>query len=503
MAKSGERSMTDTTTGSGAAAGTAAKIPTALIDMHCHVFNASDLPATTFLYRVATERHSGDPDVTALLIGLIVSLLEGNAPTAAEELDDIRHGRPTKNAAAAVAAAMAGKASGLLDWLKLFGNPRRDLVAQLASFYTNTQHHCELITPALVDYDTWLDNPENDGRRLTDQVAVMGAIAKLPGKPRVHGYVGFDPIRAILADHDFNPAGGTVREPIHPLKLVQEAVTEHGFLGVKLYPPMGFRAWNNGKGDITFSSIVKKYVAVALNKPDNTIKDQDLGERIDAELKKLYRYCADQGVPILAHAYNSNQAEDCTGWRASPQYWGEVIDKFSTPEKPLRLCLGHFGSFSAHTKFPTCTDAFGAKAWEIIIGSILASPKAPYVFADVSYLSEVLDQSDGWQARRKAMRDQFKSFIAKNDPAAEHICYGSDWIMLGREAGHARYHVALGDFLRNDVQLNAAQLNNIYFGNATRFLGLQPGDQNRERLDKFYQNNNIQQHFPKIDPLVG
>jgi hypothetical protein len=53
------------------------------------------------------------------------------------------------------------------------------------------------------------------------------------------------------------------------------------------------------------------------------------------------------------------------------------------------------------------------------------------------------------------------------------------------------------------VQLNAAQLNNIYFGNATRFLGLQPGDQNRERLDKFYQNNNIQQHFPKIDPLVG
>jgi predicted TIM-barrel fold metal-dependent hydrolase len=490
-------STQDGTIGSGAAAGTAAKIPTALIDMHCHVFNGADLPASNFLRRVIAQSHSANADAGTLGLGALISLVVGNAPTAAKELADIAGGHPTPDASAAVASA--GADSGLLDWLKLFAKPRRQLIAKLASFYTATQNRCELITPALVDFNCWLDHPDSEGQRLTDQVAVMGAIAKLPGKPRVHGFVGFDPVRAILFNNGYSPSAHTALDPIDPHGLVDDAVNNHGFLGVKLYPPMGFRAWNNGNGDVTFSSAMKKYVDVAYP----GIKDKQLGQLIDAELEKLYRYCADQGVPILAHAYNSNQAEDCTGWRASPQYWGEVIDKFSTPEKPLRLCLGHFGSFSAHTKFPTCTDAFGAKAWEIIIGSILASPKAPYVFADVSYLSEVLDQSDGWQARRKAMSDQFKSFIAKNDPAAEHICYGSDWIMLGREAGHARYHVALGDFLRNDVQLNAAQLNNIYFGNATRFLGLQPGDQNRERLDKFYQNNNIQQHFPKIDPLVG
>jgi hypothetical protein len=75
--------------------------------------------------------------------------------------------------------------------------------------------------------------------------------------------------------------------------------------------------------------------------------------------------------------------------------------------------------------------------------------------------------------------------------------------MLGLEPGHDRYHVALGDFLRHDVGLNAAQLNNIYFGNAVRFLGLQPGDQNRARLEKFYRDNNIQEFFPQIDALVG
>jgi predicted TIM-barrel fold metal-dependent hydrolase len=483
----------------GAAATPAAKIPTALIDMHCHVFNAADLPASPFIYRVIRERYNADPDGLVLGLGAILAALAGNAPTAADELDDIRHARPTQSGAAAAGSGHAAdSAAGILDWLKLFGHSRRELIAKLASFYTASQNHCELITPAIVDFDTWLENVEHEGQRLTDQAAVMGAIAKLPGKPRVHGFIGFDPIRAILAPNGYNPSGGTALEPIDPHQLVKDAVNKYGFLGVKLYPPMGFRAWNNGKGDVTFSSIVKRYVGLVYN----NISDKQLGQLIDAELEKLYRYCTEEGVPILAHAYNSQQADECAGWRASPQYWGEVIDIFSTPQKPLRLCLGHFGSFNAHTKFPTCTDAFGAKAWEIITGGILGKPGGKYVFADVSYLSEALDQSDGWKTRRKAMSDQFKSFISKYDSQAEHICYGSDWIMLGLEQGHDRYHLALGDFLRNDVQLNGAQLNNIYFANAVRFLGLQPGDQNRTRLEQFYQDTNIQQHFPQIDPLV-
>ena len=489
---------TNAASAAGPAASTAAKIPTTLIDMHCHVFNATDLPASEFIYRVVRQRYNADPDGLVLGLGAILSLLAGNAPTPVNELADIQKGKPSASAAAAV-----GGAGGILDWLKLFGHSRRDLIARLGGFYTATNNRCELITPAMVDYNCWLDQPENQGQRPTDQVAVMGAIAKLAGKPRVHGFVGFDPIRAILAANGYNPSGGTALNPIDPHELLRDAVNNHGFLGVKLYPPMGFRAWENGKGDITFSTIVKKYVGVALNKPNNTIEDRELGQLIDAELEKLYRYCADQGVPILAHAYNSNQADECTGWRASPQYWGEVIDNFSTPEKPLRLCLGHFGSFSAHTKFPTCTDAFGAKAWEIIIGGILASAKAQYVFADVSYLSEVLDQSAAGQAQRKTMSAQFKSFIGKYDQQAEHICYGSDWIMLGLEPGHQRYHLELGDFLRHDVALNAAQLGNIYFGNAVRFLGLQPGDQNRARLEKFYRDNKIEKLFPQIDALVA
>lgn len=473
-------------------------IPATLVDMHCHVFNAADLPAGQFIYRVVEQRFSQNPDALIVEIALLLTALGGGAPNAAEELADIRHGRTTRAAAMPAPTSAAAGAGALLDWLKLFGEARRDLVARLGRFYSDTNHRCELITPALVDYNAWLDNPDEQGKRLSDQVAVMGAIAKLPGTPRVHGFVGFDPVRAIMAPLGYYP-GGTAMEKIFPLDLVRNAVENHGFLGVKLYPPMGFRAWDNGKGDVAFSSVVKTFVNQGFSR---ALTDRELGERIDEQLEALYRYCADQGVPILAHAYNSNQAEECTGWRASPQYWSEVIEKFSTPEKPLRLCLGHFGSFSAHTKFSACKDAFGAKAWEIIVGSIIASGKGSHVFADLSYLSEVLDRSPGGQKTLNTMAKQFQSFVGTYDKAVEHICYGSDWIMLGLESGHERYHLAVGEFLQRDVGLDGAKLANVYFNNALNFLGLRPGDQNRARLEKFYRDNNIEQHFPAIDALV-
>ena len=156
----------------------AAKIPTALIDMHCHVFNATDLPASQFIYRVVRQRYNADPDGLVVGLGAILSLLDGNAPTPVDELADIQQGRPSAS------AGVAG-AGGILDWLKLFGHSRRELVAKLGGFYSATGNHCTLIAPALVDYNAWLDNPDVADRRLNDQVAVMGAIAMLPAANRM------------------------------------------------------------------------------------------------------------------------------------------------------------------------------------------------------------------------------------------------------------------------------------------------------------------------------
>src|SRR5215813_6365482 len=221
-------------------------------------------------------------------------------PRAADELADLLgKSRPPRNGGLAnslssslamlddtVGSGASAANSGLLSWLKLFALSRRELVARLAGFYAATSTHCELIAPAIVDYNTWLENPDKEYQRLTDQVAVMGELSRRPGKPRVHGFVGFDPIRAILAPNGYNPAGGTALPTIDPHRLVRDAITQHGFLGVKLYPPMGFRAWNNGKGDISFSKRVKKYVELVYS----GITDRQLGRLIDQELEKLYEF---------------------------------------------------------------------------------------------------------------------------------------------------------------------------------------------------------------------
>ena len=74
--------------------------------------------------------------------------------------------------------------------------------------------------------------------------------------------------------------------------------------------------------------------------------------------------------------------------------------------------------------------------------------------------------------------------------------------MLGIEQGSDQFHEELGRFLRDEVGLTTEQLGRVFFGNAVRFLGLQPGEQNRNRLEQFYKNNNIWDLFPQLDALA-
>jgi len=483
--------------------------PKSLIDMQCHVFNATDLPAITFINTVVRERFGQDPDGIMPGVGLLMEFVAGNAPRAADELADLR-GKPRPpsdfdtNGGGGEGFVFPpvteepdigeDTQGGLIAWLHLFGLSRRDLIAKLRGHYTSTGKQCVLMTPALVDYNAWLKHPERKNRRLTDQVAVMGELARQPGTTRVHGFVGFDPIRAILAEVGRNPVGVVSVPPIDPHKLLRDAITRHGFLGVKLYPPMGFRALHNDDPVMVFPQHVRDDVN------SDGIGDSDLGKLIDAQLSKLYKFCAKNGVPILAHGYNSNQAGQCFGWRASPQYWREVIQKFSTAEKPLRVCVAHFGRFDAHQVNANCVaTGMLPDMWEAIFGTILSEPGSEFMFADLSYFAEILDRTEGFQQRRAKLRDKLKKYLEKHDPDVKHLCYGSDWVMLGLEKNNERYHEELGAFLSDDVGLTQKQLNGVFFGNAIRFLGLGPDDQGRARLKNFYGSNNISAMFPKLD----
>ena len=78
----------------------------------------------------------------------------------------------------------------------------------------------------------------------------------------------------------------------------------------------------------------------------------------------LFALCVKEDAAILAHANDSNGANEDFGRRADPGYWIDVFRKHPT----LRVCLAHFGHFDT-----TSHDApAGAKppdaSWEWALG---------------------------------------------------------------------------------------------------------------------------------------
>jgi hypothetical protein len=131
-----------------------------------------------------------------------------------------------------------------LNWIGLFLRSRASLANELARATKGNGREPALLVPLMVDYAHWLGEDTIEGSGLPEQMAVMGEIGRRAGAAPLHGMMAFDPLRAVFwkrgASH---PSFRS--EPFDPLALARTAMTDHGFLGLKLYPPMGFKATGN------------------------------------------------------------------------------------------------------------------------------------------------------------------------------------------------------------------------------------------------------------------
>ena len=104
-----------------------------------------------------------------------------------------------------------------------------------------------------------------------------------PANRALHGFIGFDPWRQVVDEAQGNTPTA--------LDVVKTAIETQGFIGVKIYPPMGFRATNNASvPQSTFAGLEPVTIPVA-----------GRGTKIDDALMKLYTYCNTNEVPIMAH----------------------------------------------------------------------------------------------------------------------------------------------------------------------------------------------------------
>jgi predicted TIM-barrel fold metal-dependent hydrolase len=332
-----------------------------------------------------------------------------------------------------------------------------------------------MLTPALVDYDMWLYETV-DKSPLARQMVVMDQIsqrmAKAKSGPVLHGYMGFDPLREV--------AFRSGKTKVSSLATAREALVAHGFIGLKLYPPMGFRPSRN-------QPPYPKRTVGALGFAPN--------KELDAALSDLYKLCIELDAPILAHGYASNGSGPNYEKRADPTYWIPVFEAFPS----LRVCIAHFGRFSARSagrgEFPLPEGS-----WEWRLGEYIKANPRRNVVADISYLSEVLTACPD---QRAFIASSFKNWIATFDPGCDHILYGSDWIMLGKEAGYDHYVKSINAFLRTDCGLTDHVCDKIFRRNALRFLPLERGGGGRGRLLKFYRENGLDpSRLPSASPRL-
>ena len=355
---------------------------------------------------------------------------------------------------------LAGRSafSRYFDWGKLLSSYRNQIAQAYLTLEDPGRNRLMLATPALVDYNYWLG--DQSPAALKEQIAVMRAMSLRQPRP-VHAFAPFDPLRALRGKPD---------EP-SALAIAQEAVRDHGFLGVKLYSPMGFRPRGNAERPLSFPAHA-------------SMGEEGFGGRLDEALTALYRWCHDEDVPIMAHTLDSQAAGDGFGARADPRFWLAVLEQFPA----LRLNLAHFGYFTHALASGSDPLAAFDQTWERQIGTFVGDARFKNIFADISYFWWALPEGRADAVRLTAVKKLFARYFERFDPRVESLMFGTDWVMTGRASGFDHYTESVESFFK-EIGLTEPQLDNLFYRNALRFLGLTPAAKPAARLEKFYRDN--------------
>ena len=445
--------------------------------------------ATAFL---GGRSLTGDEVAETLVRGMIVDAGGGPAGLEGRQLFDLPEEERRRIAVQALALAEQSDArtmtlvgrpfyfAGLVDFVVQLKRYRHKLVDHLANLHAREGRPASLMAPAMVDFGRWLVEDPQPRSDLATQVAVWAEIARRPEGPAVHGYVAFCPLRQVLHQRSRDASES-------PLQIVERALETEGFLGVKLYPPMGFRAAGNktrAQNGPGFSREVLRLVFGSVPESEVRARTLELGTALDEALDALYGVCERLRAPIMAHGGNSVGAGAETGELADPYYWRPVFDRPAAPA----VMLAHFGGFGYQTAdpdWPSPTPPPGRvpfdHTWEAWLARyIKAHPAAP-VFADISMFTEVLPSAG------QHVRDSFTRLRDEFPTIEDHLVFGTDWVMLAQAKGVSRYDRSVAAFLRSIF--GEAGTEKIMRTNFLRYADLGAAGAGLDRVAKVYRGD--------------
>jgi predicted TIM-barrel fold metal-dependent hydrolase len=259
----------------------------------------------------------------------------------------------------------------------------------------------------------------------------------------------------------FNP-WASIRNP-ELFAVLTDAIERRGFIGFKLYPPMGFAPWGNQKlGENERPPIWSK-------------QGPRFPRELDDAMMTLFAWCSNNDVPIMAHANPSNGPDEPSEVIGSPSHWRRAYEQMASAGiKPPAISFGHFGGDNWNDD----------KRWGGELAKLFL--EQPRAYADLSYWEHVLDppDSDDYARVTEALKTVFRS----NPEATNRLLYGTDWSMLAIEDRWQDYFSAFGRVIATSAGSDSSIARNIAGLNASRYLGLvSSGDRNnRARLLEFY-----------------
>jgi predicted TIM-barrel fold metal-dependent hydrolase len=357
--------------------------------------------------------------------------------------------------------------SQFFRWAATFLDYHFQLVQELAGLF-GEDDSLRIMATAIVDFGPW---PEPWWYRdiLTtpyQQADLIQKISLIQPKGRVlTGYIGYDPWQHLKDIH----------HKVHPnaFEVVQLAIERMGFVGVKLYPPMGFMPLNNSSLDGDTSQFPTALVKLCNGRP---------GHEIDKVLTRLYAYCDQHRLAIQAHCANTIGSEPDYAKRADPILWLDVLKNY----KGIRLNLGHFGGIWDFWSDPRC-GSNTPTYWPKEIDGMLAGGKHPNLYTDVADFSGVLDRWDSEDCSTQDIFSNLAPLLQNNPYLRSRLMYGSDWMLLDFEPQNQYYYQKMRDAF--SYYLNPTELDGFLGRTAATLLGLHTGDMTRKRVEDFYRQN--------------
>ena len=358
-----------------------------------------------------------------------------------------------------VVAARASTLSYIVQfiryWAPELAKYRYKMAEDLAGLYGSSSIPV-FLAPATLDIAGWLkhaaaDVPPTDLEKQSDLMSVISLVQ--PPNRAMHGFVGFDPWRyAVDLKKGRSPTA---------LDIVKRAVEQQGFVGVKIYPPMGFQAIGNAHlPDSAFPNLSEPYTGK--------------GKMLDAALIALYDYCSTCAVPIMAHCALSQSPAGALPESAHPKHWGTLLDMKPIYKSSLRVNLAHFGGVWGFDGTHVC--------WTKEVAELIQTGSYEYLYTDFGDFANILDRGNSDNIR--CILDKIKHLIDNNRKVRERVLYGTDFMLLGREPDFERFYGKMSSSMPD--ALGVGDLAGFMCDNAVRFLGLAPGEKTRTRLEAFY-----------------